>query len=165
MQKVEIEWRKLKLNWLSTSGDHELRVCRQNNRKLLYVIMSVKNVQTDVITSHGHHKLILISALFTPHFHPHFKKETIRNKSQMAKCKILDWQSNMKNVLKQKHFLLNRESSVIKVLWEIFFKPFFCLFLYFSRLRGHRSSQIYLTSHPMKLKIIKPAVKRDEKMQ
>ena len=74
MQKNETECRKLKLNWLSASGDHELRVCQRNNRKLLYVIMSVKNVQTDVITSHFHHKAILISAFFTRHFHPHFKK-------------------------------------------------------------------------------------------
>ena len=36
VQKVEIECRKLKLNWLSASG--ELRVCQWNNRQLLYAI-------------------------------------------------------------------------------------------------------------------------------
>ena len=72
-------------------------------------------MQTDVITSRVTiiKKAILNSASFSRHFDPHSKKETRGNKTQLI-VKFLTNTQNRKNVLKQKHFLL--ESSVIEVL-------------------------------------------------
>ena len=93
-------------------------------------------MQKDVNHKPCNHKAILISALFTArHFDPHSKKETTTNKSQIAKCQILDGQSNMKNVWKQRHFSLNRESSVIELLRKNLFTTLFSVCLYFSLLR------------------------------
>ena len=83
----------------------------------------MKNVSTDVTPKPCNHQAILILASFTRHFDSHAKKETRRNKSQIAKCKILTDSQNMKdvkNVWKQKHFALNGESSVIEVLRKNF---------------------------------------------
>ena len=92
VQKVEIECRKLKLNWLSASG--ELRVCQWNNRQLLYAICFFG--KDEECTNRRKSQAIIVTIKpfwfqqpsFTRHLDPHTKK---------------DWQSNMQNVLKQKH--------------------------------------------------------------
>ena len=90
----------------------------------------MKNVETDVNRNPFNPKTIMISASFPRHFDPHSKKETKRNKSQIAKCKILDWQSKPEKCLETKHFSFNGESIVIEVLRKIFFKTLFvCLFV------------------------------------
>ena len=82
------------------------------------------------------------------------RKKPQKNKSQITNCKILDWQSNMKNVLKQKHQVFFTTPFLITVTVK---KA--CVF----STRGHTSCQIYLPSHRKKLKIVMPAVKRDKK--
>ena len=61
----------------------------------------------------------------------------------------------MKNVLKQKHYVF----FTTPFLFTVTVKK-----AYVFSTRGHTSSQIYLPSHRKKLKIVMPAVKRDEKM-
>ena len=120
-------------------------VC-QNNRQLLYLfiylfiyfLMRIKNIQKDVSLNYKqqfwfqvHSRGILIL------------QETTRNKSPIAKSKIIDWQpkDDHENVLKQKQFSnfikpLWR-SSVFKVLRKMFLKPcflFVCKLIFNSRL-------------------------------
>ena len=104
----------------------------------IFFSVRMKKVQTDVSHKPCNHKAILIHSPGILTNTPVEIKETRRNKNQIAKCKILDWQSKHQKCLEAKAkalFIKWRKQcdwSVAEI--KIYFKTFF-LCLYFSRLR------------------------------
>ena len=117
----------------------------------------MKNVQTDVSQKPCNHKAILIhSRGILTHTPIERNQKKQKPNSKKKKKKFLTDNQNSKNVLKQEHFSLNGESSVIEVLGKLksILKP---CFLFVCILAGFAFGRQILDEHtPHKAFVLQP---------